>query len=476
MIELTAVGWRYRGAGDECLRGVDLSVAEGETVLLCGASGSGKSTMLRVCNGLIPHFHRGELRGTATVAGLDVAVSDLDGIGRRTGAVFQNPRRQFFADRVSAELVFASENFRVDPLEIGAHLDETIAALHLDSIRHARLLALSGGQQQRVAIGAAAMHRPDVLLLDEPTANLSAEAVDRVVAVIAELKRTGTTIVIAEHRLARLAEVSDRVVVADAGRLVHEWSGEEFSVVDDRALAARGLRSTTVPRKEPAPATASGASIVGGSDSETSGGGLVLSGVKCSLGGRAVLEIDHALFPRGEVTVVSGVNGAGKSTLGRLIAGLQPYRGAVRLDGGRLARRSARLSVAMVQQDVGRQLFFDSVEQELRAAAGDGDTDDVSAVLAELGLDGMEDRHPLSLSGGQQQRLVMASVATTDRPIIVLDEPSTGVDRRGLDVLASMIAGLADRGRVVVVITHDDELTNRVADRRLTLKPLTRAR
>ncbi|RRS01401.1 ABC transporter ATP-binding protein [Glycomyces terrestris] len=470
MIELEGVSWTYPHAAQPSLRNLDLHIRPGEFVVLCGASGSGKSTALRLMNGLIPHFHEdGTLSGTVRVAGLTTAEARLDELGAVTGTVLQHPRRQFFTDTAEAEVAFAMEQFGFPPGDIRARVDGALSALSAWVPLDQSLQRLSGGQQQQVAIAAATAHGPRVLLLDEPSANLSADAVDRLRAVLGELRARGTTVVVAEHRLRYLQHLADRIVVMREGAIDTEWTAAEFNALTDEALAREGLRGrVAVPVLKPA--AAEGASVVDsaldGAPAQTDSSGLELVGVKCRLGGRTVLDLDYASFAAGAVTAVSGANGAGKSTLARIVAGLQRSTGQVRLGGKPLPRRARQRTAAIVMQDVQRQLFTDSVRAEIDAA-GDGDGE---AAMSDLDLAQLADRHPLSLSGGQQQRLVIATVRAAARRVVIFDEPSSGVDRRHLRSIADQIRRTAADGAVVLLISHDDDLLDLAADRRLTLR------
>lgn len=342
MIRIDNVTWTYPHAEQPSLRDLQLSIAPGEFVILCGASGSGKSTALRLINGLIPHFHEdGVLTGTVTVEGLLTTAAELDALGLVSGTVLQHPRRQFFADTVPEEVAFAMENFGFPPDEIRARVATTVDELAGSVPVRQRLRDLSGGQQQQVAIAAATAHRPRILLLDEPSSNLSADAVRRLTATLAGLKGHGVTIVVAEHRLRYLADLVDRVVVMREGSIDVAWTASEFRAVPDEELAREGLRGLVRSVELPV-APASGASVdsgvVGGVDaSDVPAAELELDGIRCRLGGRIVLDLDRVSFAAGAVTAIRGVNGAGKSTLARIVTGLQRSAGTVRLDGKTLA-------------------------------------------------------------------------------------------------------------------------------------------
>lgn len=476
VISMEGVSWTYPHADEASLHELDLTVHPGEFVALCGASGSGKSTALRLMNGLIPHFHdNGSLQGTVSVAGVATAMAELDVLGEITGTVLQHPRRQFFTDTVTEELAFAMENLGSPAVQIRERVARSLTELAGSIPVDQRLRDLSGGQQQQVAIAAATTHAPGILLLDEPSSNLSFDAVQRLTQTLAELKEAGVAIVVAEHRLRYLQDLVDRIVVMRGGRIDLHWNAAEFRAVPDEDLAREGLRGTVRDTAAPE-VVATGASIARpGHVSEAEVGlapGLEVERLRCRLGGRTVLSIDRAVFSAGEVTAIRGRNGAGKSTLARIVTGLQRSSGTVRLDGRTVNRRARQQASAIVMQDVQRQLFTDSVGAEIALAAGTRvPAEDIQNILTALDLDHLTERHPLSLSGGQQQRLVVATVRVAGRRIVVFDEPTSGVDRRHLQSISDQIRQVAAGGAVVLLISHDNDLLALAADRQLTLIP-----
>lgn len=472
-VRLHRATWTYALGSAPALREVSLSIEPGEMVLLVGPSGSGKSTALRLMNGLIPHLHDGVLTGSAHLHGVDVTTTDLADLGRLAGSVWQHPFRQFFASLVGDEVAFAMENHGVEPGQIRARVADLLASRGLLGLWDRRLETLSSGQQQGVAVLSALAHRPPVLLLDEPSANLSDQGTADLLDSLSRLRAEAVTTVVVEHRLDPFIPLADRVVCFRGGGIAAQWTRAEFTELTDADLVDHGLRPRSLapslprepggPRAEPATAPAG---------STSGGAGITVQGVRSVRGGALVLDLERAHLLVGRVTAIRGANGAGKTTLARVLAGLQRHHGTVSWRGHASSRADRRRRTTFIGQEVQRQLFADSVRGELDLAAGRGtSTDEMTALLTRLDLAQLADRHPLSLSGGQQQRLAIAVAAVSDRPVIVLDEPSTGVDARHLTTISDLLRGLAADGRCVVVISHDDDLLALAADAELVLTP-----
>ena len=432
-----------------------LTCHPGTITLICGASGSGKSTALRLVNGLVPHFDEGQLTGEVTVQGESIADAPLPDLGKHSETVFQNPRSQFFTSEVMTELAFRGENWGLDPATIIAQATTAARAVGIEDLLGERLDQLSGGQLQKVACAQALTPGAAILLFDEPTSNLSPEAIDDFANLLATLKAQGHTIVVAEHRLYFLQHLADQVVIMADGRITHHLSGEGFYTLDEAQRLALGLRTLHDPRAAHGPARPEVTD------------GLELNQVRYAYPGKPVLNIDHAVFAAGKITALTGENGVGKSTLARLICGLaKAEKGSgITLHGQPLTTGKRLANTALVMQDVHRQLFADSVLGEVMIGR-DGEQDEVKAkqVLDELGLGDTLDRHPLALSGGQKQRLVVASAVVADKAVYLFDEPTSGVDYRHLLGISQQMRRLADNGAVVIVITHDPELVATCAD------------
>jgi len=432
---LDALTYRYPGGAADALSNASLTVDGGLNVV-AGPSGGGKSTLLRVFNGLVPHFHGGRVSGHARVAGLDVIATPTRRLARDVGFVFQDPELQAVYGTVDREVAFGPENEAVPAAEIPRRIGEALEAAGAAHLAGRTLRTLSGGERQRVAVASALASRPAVLVLDEPTSQLDDEGCEMVLATVRRLAGEGTTIVVSEHRLERLMDIATAFIEVDAGKV--------------RALDPAAWNAPPQPvRLQPATTRHTEAWCV-----------RVAS---VGFGGTPVLEDVDAGGCGGEVVALTGPNGGGKTTLLRLVGGL------LAPTAGKVVRRPGR--VAYLPQNPAALLHRPSVRDEVRFTldrAGDG-TETPEAILEELGLSASASRYPRDLSSGERQRAAAAAVLAGSPSLVLLDEPTRGMDARARDALIAVIARLRDRGAAVVLATHDVALRTAVADRVLSV-------
>lgn len=446
--------------GSLLLDSLSLSIKPGECVLLCGRSGMGKTTVTKCINGLIPQFEPGiERAGDVRVQGMDPGSCEMYELAGQVGSVFQNPKSQFFNLTSNDELAFGLEAAGVDVEDIERRMRTTVASLKAERLLGRDVGKMSGGEKQSLVFASVSVVDPDVYVLDEPTANLDTEAVrvlhDQMAAVLAR----GKTVIVAEHRLRFMADLIDRAVLIDQGRIAREFTAAEFLSLSSDEREQLGLRATNPAERGDAaclkpPAFAS----------EVSGNGLSLRDF-CSLrkGVRSFppVELD---VPRGSVVGVTGANGSGKTTFLRAVSGLERgTEGRVVLDGSTLDRRARRRRCSLVMQDPNHQLFSDSVRGECELAAA-GEAERIEEILSLLDLSLMGDRHPLALSGGQKQRLAIACALLAGREVLLLDEPTSGLDFGHMVEVSKVVKTAAAQGACVIVVTHDDEFLRRSCD------------
>ena len=460
MIGFEQVSFGY-GEKQETLSHVSATVARGECVLLCGASGCGKTTVTKLINGLIPAFTPGcRLEGRVMVNGLAPRETPMYELAQRVGSVFQNPKSQFFNLDTDSELAFGLENEGRPPEEIRRRVEQVAETLHLQDLRGKNIFSLSGGQKQLLAFGSVYAMGPELYVLDEPTANLDQEAIARLHDQIAALKRQGCTIVVAEHRLYFLTDLIDRAFYLRSGVLERVFTGEQFRSLPDPEREALGLRTLT-------PAVCTLPSVESAGTKE----GLSIEGLACAFRKEAPVFRDLSFSARpGEVVAITGPNGVGKTTLSRCLCGLlKEQAGQILLNGKPLDRKGRQRSAFCVMQDVNHQLFSDSVWGECRMSAPEASDNQISEVLDSLHLLPFRERHPMSLSGGQKQRLAVATALLSEKPVLIFDEPTSGLDYARMVEVSGVIRSLARHGRIVLVVTHDQEFMQRACDRVLRL-------
>lgn len=481
MIDVASLSFSYVSelTGDrvEALKDVDLSADAGSLTLVCGASGCGKSTLMKALTGLVPQMTPGELDGVVSINGRNLADVALTDVGHLCSSVFQNPRTQFFCDTVAEELAFCGENYGRERATLRQQSERAAKLMGISHLMERKLTTLSGGQLQKVALACALASGAPVLLADEPTSNLDPAAISEVRAALKVLKEQGLTIVVVEHRLHFLRGLADQVLLMESGRVTRRWNGAEFFSMGQAQRRSLGLRTLVDPGP---PETWVGQVKEGRQEKqvgrqenrEASPSQVRLScrGLSFAYGASPVFEGLDADFPAGQITCIAGANGVGKTTLVRVLCGLAaPSSGSISMDGVPASRKTRRSACALVMQDTGRQLFSDTLAGELTIGASHASGQSGEQLLADFDLANLGERHPLSLSGGQKQRLVIAAARATGRPIVILDEPTSGVDARHLDSITATLRRIADEGAAVVVVTHDGEFAAACADRLITL-------
>ena len=417
----------YPGASSPALRDVSLTLEPGEVVALLGPSGSGKSTLIRALAGLVPHFHGGRFAGRVEIAGNDTRRTRPAELAGTVATVFQDPEDQVVMALAGNEVAFGLESLGTPPEEIWPRVADALGRLDAVHLAERRTAELSGGELQRVCLASALAVRPSLLLLDEPTSQLDASGAE---LLLDEAERGGATVVFSEQRPERALEVADRVLFFECGRLVLDAPNGEAR----DWLAANRPAYVREGEGEQAPETPAGEPV------------LAVRGLGFAYhSGVPVLDEVDLTVHRGEVVVLEGPNGSGKTTLAKLVSGLlEPAARSVERQG----------SVALLLQDPGRYLVRETALDEVALAVG-GDVTRARLALELVGLGWAEDRHPRDLSSGERERLGLAAVAVADPDLLVLDEPTRGIDPERKAELAEWLLAYARAGHGVLVATHD---------------------
>ena len=425
LAEVEGLRFAYAG-GEPVLREVSLRIEERERIALLGPSGSGKSSLLRALSGLVPHFHGGTFSGRVVVAGRDTRETRPAELAGDVATVFQDPEDQIVMAQVANEVAFGLENLGVSPPDIWPRVDEALQLVGAGHLAERRTAELSGGELQRVALASALALKPRLLLLDEPTSQIDPAAAE---AFFDAVERLDCAIVVSEQRPARPLAHVQRVLFMDRGSLVLD------APRDDAIAWLAEHRPLYLPHTPERTCDVRGASF-------SYGGTRVLDGVS--------LTVD-----RGEIVALTGPNGAGKTTLALIACGL------LAPDHGEVSHGRA----AYLAQDPGRHVVTERVIDEVALAVGE---ERARAALAKVDLTEFSDRHPRDLSSGERERLALAAVLALEPELLVLDEPTRGVDPERKEDLARLLRSEAP-ARGTVVVTHDLPWVASVADRIVTL-------
>lgn len=517
-IETRELRYRYRGHREWALSGVTLGIDPGEFVLLLGPSGSGKSTLARCFTGLVPHSVPGDLEGTVEVCGRDVSETSQTELATRVGLVFQDPSLQFVTSTVETEIAFGLENLRVQPAEISGRIATALDDVGLSGFETRQIDTLSGGEKQRLAVACQLAMEPDILVVDEPTANLDPQGTEAVYGLLRKLARDESrTTVLIEHECESLLDTVDRTVVLDRdGRLLVEGTPQTVFAEHPEQLRREGIWIPAVtrlalklrasgdwPDATPLPVTVDqtvdalgkvhteklsermrvdsrpdGVAKSDHSSGSTPLSALDIRGLDARYGpdeaSDPVLKDVDLAVPEGSFLALVGPNGAGKSTLAKHCVGVCSPPPETVFVGGRdvtaLPSREISRYVGYVFQNPEDQFLTDTVRDELAYGLrqldfGTGEIERrVDRTLECFDLTEYADRNPFTLSHGEKRRLSVATMLVVGQDILVVDEPTYGQDRANTDALMRTLSELHESGRTVVVLTHDMRIVAEHAD------------
>lgn len=503
IIEINALTVKYARRKLAALHQLSLHVSHGETVLLLGPSGSGKSTLALTLNGLLPQAV-GELRsGSVRVAGLDTQEHSVADLAQQVGILFQDPDAQFATLKVEDEVVFGLENLGYPPQQMETRIQQVLADVGVSALRDRPVSALSGGEKQRVALASLLAIQPEVLVFDEPTANLDSMGTQQVFALLAELKSRGKhTLVLIEHKLDELMHLIDRVVVLNPqGGILADGPPRQIFDEHGPALqqmgvwmpqvallahtlrqrgvalplfpitlgdAVRAFRPWVAAATPPAPAEPA-------SPAKATPPALSIQHLSFNYGQQAALQDVSVHINQGDFLAIVGANGAGKTTLAKHLMGiLRPPTGTIQLQGvefNEIPTQELARKIGYVFQNPEHQFVTETVWDEVAYGLRVMQTEEATlanttqALLETFGLARYAKANPFTLSYGEKRRLSVASMLALGQDVLILDEPTFGQDERNATALLEILQELNRTGKTVIVITHDMRLVLENANR-----------
>jgi energy-coupling factor transport system ATP-binding protein len=454
---LSDIQYRYPGTG-WVLKGIDLSIAHGEYVVIYGANGSGKSTLGYLLNGLIPHFFGGTLKGSVSIDDTATQESSPAELFSHVGLVFQNADAQLFNSTVENEIAFGLESLGLPGREIDKRILKTSRTLHIEDLLARSPMTLSGGEKRLVAIASVLCVNPSILLLDEPYASLDWEGVDRVREALRELHRRGKTVVVLEQKVGDFLRDTTRCLIVSQGKILFDGM--------PRQAHEELLRENLVPRyprrKKRKPA---------GKDSV-----LTLRDLSYRIEKKEIIRGVSFELRRGETVAIIGKNGSGKTTLIKHFNGLlRPTAGEVMFRGETIRGKTPSAMAANVGlsfQNPNDQFFRNRVRDELLEGPkilGKEEDGWIREICDIFELHGLLDRSPFRLSEGEKRRVALSSILAMQPKLLVLDEPTAGQDGHFRGALAMLLAALEDRGFTIIIVTHDLRFAQATADRWIVL-------
>ncbi len=444
MLKVDNISFSYKD--DVNLEDINLNIKNGEVILLCGQSGCGKTTLTRFLNGLIPNFFDGKRQGAVYLNNDPISEMPIYEISEHMGSVFQNPKTQFFNVDTTSELVFGCENLGIERSEIEKRLETVVNDFDLDNLLDKSIFKLSGGEKQKIACASVSAVFPEILVLDEPSSNLDSQSTWHLEEIIKKWKSQGKTVIIAEHKLFFLSEVTDRVIFIKDGKIANEWALDDFRNIDHRNLGLRQLDLGNL--------TANHKDYYSNCDEF-----LEFKNFKFKYKKTPVLDMDDFKVPKNEIIAIIGKNGAGKSTFANCLCGLKrSFRGELIFDGDALKRKDRLNKSYMVMQDVNHQLFTESVLDEVLLSMDEENMELAESILDNLNLIHLKDTHPMALSGGEKQRVAIASAIASKKEILIFDEPTSGLDLKNMMKVSENLRYLQSLGITSFIITHDFEL------------------
>ncbi|WP_040306642.1 ABC transporter ATP-binding protein [Caloramator australicus] len=484
MIKIKDLTYYYPETSRPALENINLTINEGDFVLIVGPSGCGKSTILRAINGLIPNFYGGKIKGEVLVKNKNIKDISKKELFKTVGFIFQDPEKQSVYNTIEREIAFGMENLNMDITRMKKNIAEVSNLFNLDFIKEKSINNISGGERQKVEIASVVAMDPEVILLDEPTSQLDPISADEILNAINKLnKDMGKTIILVEQRLDKSFDMADKILIMQNGRITNEIGKDEINIYIDKInflpkvsiiFKEAGFKAVPLNIKE-AKKIIANKNVPNKRDSNIKSFKDEILKVEDLYfeysPNRPILKNINFNLHKGEVLGIMGHNGAGKTTLSKILVGLiKKFKGKIILNGKEIERLNdvERVkSIGYLAQNptlyFGRDTVFDEVSYSLRNI-GDFDREKLIELLKKFDLYGIMDKNPRDLSGGQKQRLAIACTVVTKPDILILDEPTRGIDIYHKIEIGNFIKEYASLGKSVIIITHDSDFVGDFCD------------
>jgi len=441
---------------------INLCINKGEIHLVTGKSGSGKTSVTKMANGLIDNLSEAERYGDVLLKNKKIEELTVKELISNVTSVYQNPKTQFFTDNTTSELVFAMENLAYELSEMDIRLDKVSHFFGIERLLNRNVLELSGGEKQILCIANTLMTDAEIIVLDEPTSNLDIESISKIRQMIYKLKELNKTVLISEHRLNYLNGLVDSVSVMADGKIIRSFTGNEFYTMSETERKKLSLRTLDKPESARKFFEKNYSKSISKKSVFTFKNTVSIKSLSYSIKKKEIINIENLEISAGKVYFLIGKNGQGKSTFARVLSGLLKGKTDKVFINGKPAGAKERLKNSyLVFQDVNAQLFTSSVSEEITL---NNKYDDVDSLLEVLKLSGKKERHPQALSGGEKQRVSVAAGIASNKMILIADEPTSGMDFENMESICNLLKSYADKGNIVLVISHDIELIGKAAD------------
>ncbi|MBP3222942.1 MAG: ABC transporter ATP-binding protein [Actinomycetaceae bacterium] len=454
-VEIDSLSFAYAGA-HKSIDDISFRVPQGECHVLMGASGSGKTTIIRCINGLAGGYWAGASQGIIRINGIDARQLAAWERAEYVGSVFQDPASQFFSAQLAGEIAFGCENLGFSHEDVVSKVDTLIRNMELENLRGRKIDTLSSGEKQKTAIASALAPSPKILVMDEPSANLDENAARELGQTLKRLKEQGVTLLIAEHRIGYLMDVADSFHYVHEGRKVCTMRPDDVRRLTQSERLEMGIRTSDMTKNmEEVVQHKSSVDGASGHNVELKASHVTVRIDKDDIVCDASLDLCS-----GNITAIIGENGVGKTTFMRALAGLvKTQSGSICIDGRNVKPRHLRKKVWYSPNDLSAQFFTASVAEEvmLQVIPTEDNVEKARELLKKLGLYEYKESHPYALSGGQKQRLAVVCALMQERKVIIFDEPTSGLDAINMLRLSDALTLAAQNGAAIAVVTHDSD-------------------